>query len=335
MVEMNKAGIKDAVFEAGEFSPVVLEWQEKVEALSLAPPKAPLNLLKTAEVCLQTQVPLPIIISLCPGIENLDSPNAKGQTRRLAPLRADNPRLLKFGKELFEFHLLTRKALGVSLEALMIFADLLEQDAEAMFTNCESMGEIAIMSTRAVAQSFSRLDQLEPGKFQRECFRVPKVRIRSKILNQTGEKGIFHDKVMEKVALSLLTPGTPAHDLFFKHLSLTRDSPFISTGFQTLASARTVWQRLEFLLCEYIADGFILPRVMKQMSKKRFGQTSMPAPIFICSTTRPGGIAMEMDGFDMVNSCLNLFPKKPISISSIAIFKNIGRWLELPKVVMI
>ncbi|MFH1561127.1 MAG: hypothetical protein ABID04_00925 [Patescibacteria group bacterium] len=313
-------GLTQQPERAGEFSPEVLSWMTTIRALSLTPPANPERTMTTAQECWAKGIPLPVIITLCPAIKNLAEPNERGQSRELVPLTPENQRLQLFVQELLNFHSVCKQTLGIPIEIMFMFVDLLEDEAEAMFTNAEQMPTIAKESLVGVRQTFQIVDQSQPGKFQIERFRVPKISLRSSVLQQAGQAGFNHEKAMRQATLEMLTPGSGTFDLLVKHLRLSKDSPLVETGFQTIASARTIWTRVEFLLAEFIADGQILPEIMKSQNRKVFQGQSTPPPIFVCSSTRSGGIQMEMDGFCSTDT----------NGGAIAIFKNVGRWESPP-----
>jgi len=290
-------------------------WINGVNNLSLAPPRKSELVIKSAEEAKTLNCPLPLIVSLCPAIKNLEVPNSKGQTRELVELSSDNDRLAGFVEELFDFNSFTLTTLGVPIETMVVFADVLEIGAENMFTNIKQWSEIVISSVKNISKAFSNFDSFKPGEFQKTKFKIPKVRLQSNILTQAGKVNLRHEDELRKVELACLNPNTLTFDMFIKHLKLTANTPFVATGFQTIKSAETVWNRVRFMLSQCAADGIVLPKMMKELTRNNF-PNGMPNPIFVCSTVRPGGIGLEMDAFEMSAN------------PSMAVFKNIGSWMK-------
>jgi len=293
----------------------VQNWWENISKICIFPPRKVETIIDTIEQSLKNNCPIPIIISLCPAINNLKSPNDKGQTRELVQLTCDNQRLNLFIEELFDLNKLTFETLGVPLETMLVFADVLENGANKMFTNVDKWQEIASISAKNISQAFLNFDGDRPGEFQKTKFKVPKVRLQSNVLMQAGKANLKHEDELKKVELECLDPNTQTFDLFIKHLKLTADTPFVTTGFQTIKSAETVWNRVRFMLAQCTADGVVLPKMFKEMHKKSFKENILD-PIFICSTTRLGGVELEMDAFEKSGN------------PSMAIFRNIGSWMK-------
>ena len=167
-----------------------------------------------------------------------------------------------------------------------------------------------------ITRAFGEFDLNHPKVMQETNFRIPKVRLQTNVLEQSGKINLNHEEQMKKFELMCLDPKSSVFELFIKHIRATSDTPFVSTGFQTIKSAETVWNRVRFMLAQNMADGVILPKIMGELHKNRF-PLGMPRPIFICSTTRQGGIESEMDGFTAIES-------NPV----IAVFNNIGSWMK-------
>lgn len=293
----------------------VQNWWENINNRCIFPSRKVETIIGIVEQSIKNGCPLPIIISLCPAINNLEMPNDKGQTRELVQLTCDNSRLNVFVEELFDLNKITFETLGVPLETMLVFADVLENGANKMFTNVDKWQEIAAASIKDISQAFLNFDSGHPGEFQKTKFKVPKVRLQSNVLMQAGKANLKHEDELKKVELECLDPNTQTFDLFIKHLRLTADTPFVTTGFQTIKSAETVWNRVRFMLAQCTADGIVLPKMFKEMHKKSFKEV-IPDPIFVCSTTRSGGVELEMDAFEISGN------------PSMAVFKNIGSWMK-------
>lgn len=292
-----------------------LSWMNKIESKSVVSIRNKEVLLSTLDIVRRLSCPLPLIISLCPAIINLDAPNSLGQTRELVELSFDNMRLTNFVEELFELNKMTLNTLGVPIETMMVFADILEKDSSKMFTNTSRWTELATSSSKNISTAFANFEKLHPNAFFETKFKIPKIRLQSNVIMQAGKAGLRHEDEMRKIELDCLDPKSNTFELFIKHLKLTAETPFVATGFQTIRSAETVWNRVRFMLAQCVADGIVLPKIFNEMHKKSFG-VEIPRPLFVCSTTRLGGIELEMDSFEVGNN------------STIAIFNSIGSWMK-------
>ncbi len=294
-------------------------WFKKVNEQTLFATRNEISGVRTVIEAKEKGLDLPLILTFCPAIENLEKPNPKGQTRKLVPLNITLPRAARAIDELFGFLISIKKDLKINPTVFLVFADSLEKGAENMFENSTNMESIAVESINGVRELFLLFDQKHPGLLQKFKIEIPKIR-RQSILNiEAGKVGISRNQIIEIKETHMLDPLNPLFEIWEKHLILTRkDSSFVATGWQSKKGAEALWNRVRFLLSEFIADGELLPKLVKVMNPKKF-PVDMPKPIFIASSTRQGGFEMEADGFSINGETCVISP-----------FHNIGRWTEKP-----
>lgn len=272
-------------------------------------------LTQTAKDAIDKKVPLPLILTLCPAVRNLDVPNSKGQTRELIPLSSQNKRLSNLLFEVFGFQTMLLDTLKLKADIFLVFADKLEKGSENMFVNPNEISHTSELSVKAVRDAMIQIDQSHPGFFQKKGIKIPKVRLQSSLAMQGGKIGQDRDLQIQKIEMEILNPNSNFFELWSKHLKLARnDSKFTETSWQGLKSAETIWKRMRFLIAELITDGLFLPQMMKHLDKNQLSENP-PEPIFLASSTRKASLTMEADCFNAVKAnCL------------IPAFRNIGKW---------
>lgn len=319
-INMSKDNQKLSLELSAERKAAVETWFKKLEEHSLFNPRNSDIGINTIQASLRNQTPLPLILTLCPAIENLNSPNLKGQTRKLVILDKNLPRARVAVEEIFGFLISLRKSLGIRPNIFLIFSDSLERGAESMFENARDMEQIATASVNGIQDLFKEFDQKHQGLLQQFSVEVPKIRRQSTLNTQGGKAGINRDWLIEEKEAEMLDPLNPLFALWQKHLLITRnDDTFVSTGWQNKKGAEALWNRVRFLLAEFITDGEFLPKMNKVLNPKKFTDTDIPRPIFLASSTRAGGFEMEVDGFNVSQQTCVTAP-----------FHNIGRWTEPP-----
>lgn len=312
-------------------SPELITWLVFLEKGSLFPPN---NVEKIAESVKEARLlscGLPMILTLCPAIENLTQTTKQEQTRRLIPLSESNERLKKFIQEFIAFSLITKRITGLGVEFFLLFADLLEPDSERMFINVGEMPAIAEESIKTIRQLLFRLDQDNPGLFQQSEIKIPRVRKQSKTIKQAGKAGININQLIERVEFETFDPSSPAHSIFERQLKLTReDQSFVPTGWQTRKGREAIHNRIRFMVAQLWTDGVALPLLMDAFLRKGFPK-GMPNPIFIVSSTREAGAILQTEGFNWGAKHPEVLKIPSAARGVISPFKNTGRWEQEPE----
>ncbi len=309
--------INGDVAELEKLDPAGIVWIQKLKELSLFNVRNEDIIIKSILEARELQAPLPFILTFCPAIKNLDIPNSKSQTRRLMPLTTELPRAKMAIEELIGFLVFTKNTLGITPNVFLVFADSVEKGAENMFENLHDMNIIAEQSVRGIQQLFKDFDLGHPGFIQQNGIQIPKVRRQSSLNIEANKVGKSRKEIIEDRETEMFDPTNPLFQVWEKHLLLTRqDQNFVATGWQSKKGAEALWNRVRFLLAEFMADGEILPKLAKLTNPKKF-TNGFPNPIFIVSTTRLAGFEMEVDGFNTAKK-----------IGVIAPFHNIGRWTD-------
>lgn len=295
-----------------EVSAQVTQWVKALEERAIFP-AANLELVKnTALEAKEKNCPLPLILTLCPATRSLEA-GSKGPTREIVPMSAENPRLKSFLEELVSFMVLTKRTLGTDVEVFLILADRLDPFSARVFANANKLPEISQASATAIKQLFFQIDQENPGLFQKERIRVPKVWKQSDSPFQKEGR----EDLIRKCALDIVQLKEPFFSIWLTNLKRTReDEEFIGTGWQNFESAKTTWDRFTFKLSECLVDGHLLPRMFSGLdsAKKRFPNV-MPKPIFVATSMRQNGVLLEIDSFNSLEQ-----------FGVIAPFRNVGRW---------
>jgi len=314
---LNKTLITQEI-ETDELRQSVIETCFKeIDSFSLFPASNLEVGMEAARLANQKNLTLPFILTFCPAIENLNTPNSNGQTRKLVPLKRDLPRAKLAVAEILSFLISFKTKTGIKPHLFLIFADSLEKGAENMFVNADEMESITVESIKGIRELFNFSDQKHPGLLQSKQIEIPKVRRQTMINIEAGKAGMSRNQLIEEKEAQMFDPIDPLFNLWQKHLILTRnDGKFVSTGWQNRKGAESLWNRVRFILAEFIADGILLPEMLKVLNPKKFS-AEIPRPIFLASSTRSGGFEMESDGFNVNQHTCVLAP-----------FHNIGRWTE-------
>mgnify|MGYP001563295044 CR=1 FL=1 len=261
----------------------------------------------------ESDTPLPLILTLCPAVFNLNFPTQKGQTRELVPIETDNLRVKSLFEEISGFQILLKNLTGLDTDLFLVFGDLLEKGSERMLTNSENINTISQTSVKSMREIIVNIDRESNGLFQRMGIKVPKVRLQSGISQQGGKINLNREQMINQFETSILDPNSNFFTLWSKHLKLARDdAKFTETSWQGQKSAEAIWNRMRFLIAELTADGIFLPEIMKHLNKG-----IMTEPVFLASSTRQATLKMESD-------CFNLVKQRVL----IPAFRNIGKWLE-------
>lgn len=264
----------------------------------------------------ELETPLPLILTLCPAVFNLNFPTNNGQTRELVPVEKDNLRVKALFEELFGFQIHLKRLTGMDTELFLIFGDLLEKGSEKMITNSSDINRISQESVKSMREIMMNIDQESQGQLQRMGIKFPKIRLQSGISQQGGKVKLNREQLISKFETTILDPNSELFLTWSKHLKLARnDEKFTETSWQGQKSAETIWNRMRFLIAELTSDGIFLPEMMTHLNKKITVE-----PIFLASSTRQATLKMEADCFNLVNQT-----------ALIPAFRNIGRWLETPE----
>ena len=264
----------------------------------------------------ESNTALPLILTLCPAVFNLNFPTQKGQTRELVPINTNNLRVRSLLEEISGFQILLRNLTGLDTELFLVFGDLLEKGSERMLTNSENINTISQASIKSIREIIVTIDQESNGLFQRMGIKVPKIRLQSGISQQGGKINLNREQMISRFETSILDPNSKLFVLWLKHLKLAReDAKFTETSWQGQKSAEIIWNRMRFLVAELTTDGIFLPDMMKHLNKNIVAE-----PIFLASSTRKATLEMESDCFNSVNQR-----------ALIPVFRNIGKWLEPPE----
>ena len=264
----------------------------------------------------ESNTALPLILTLCPAVFNLNFPTQKGQTRELVPINTNNLRVRSLLEEISGFQILLRNLTGLDTELFLVFGDLLEKGSERMLTNSENINTISQASIKSIREIIVTIDQESNGLFQRMGIKVPKIRLQSGISQQGGKINLNREQMISRFETSILDPNSKLFVLWLKHLKLAReDAKFTETSWQGQKSAEIIWNRMRFLVAELTTDGIFLPDMMKHLNTNIVAE-----PIFLASSTRKATLEMESDCFNSVNQR-----------ALIPVFRNIGKWLEPPE----
>jgi len=256
---------------------------------------------------------LPLILTLCPAVFNLNFPTANGQTRELVPIQSNSPRVRSLFEEIFGFQIFLKKNLNMNADMFIIFGDSLERGSDKMLTNPQDMASISEMSIKSIRETIIDIDRSTNGLFQKSGIKVPKIRLQSNISQQGGKVGLNRETIINQAETAILDPNSNLFALWSKHLLLARnDSKFTETSWQGLKSAEAIWSRMRFLIAELTADGIFLPEMMKHLTMQNEIE-----PIFLASSTRKVTLEMEAD-------CFNIKRRSAL----IPAFRNIGKWLN-------
>lgn len=291
-------------------------WAEKLEEKCVTDITNKDILIGSLEVAKAKQIPLPLIITLCPAVFNLEFPTAKGQTREFVKIDNENTRVHSFFEEVFGFQALLKKESKLDTELFIIFGDLPEKGADRMTVNVTELKDITLESMQSIKSILSDIDSSSNGMFQREKIKIPKIRLQSNISQQGGKIDLNREFLIQSFEREILDPNSPFFNLWVKHVQFARnDSKFTETSWQGIKSAEAIWTRMRFLIAELTTDGVFLPEIMKHITNK-----SDIEPVFLASSVRPATLEMEADCFNM--------KKQRVLIPA---FRNIGKWLEPPE----
>ena len=291
-------------------------WLNKVHQNSVAEITNPNLIIDAVSKSKESNTSLPLILTLCPAVFNLNFPTQKGQTRELVPIETNNLRVKSLFEEISGFQILFKNLTGLDTELFLVFGDLLEKESEKMITNSEKMNEISQLSVKSIREIIISIDQRSNGLFQKRELKTPKVRLQSGISQQGGKINMSREQMINQFETSILDPNSKFFALWSKHLRLAReDAKFTETSWQGQKSAEAIWNRMRFLVAELTTDGIFLPEMMKHLNKNIIAE-----PIFLASSTRQATLKMESDCFNSMNQR-----------ALIPAFRNIGKWLEPPE----
>ena len=291
-------------------------WLNILQQNSVAEITNPDLVFKAASISKTSNTPLPLILTLCPAVFNLNFPTQKGQTRELVPIDPNNLRVKSLFEEIFGFQILLKDTIGLNIELFLIFGDLLESGSEKMITNSNEIGTISQTSIKSMREIIINLDQNSNGLFQKMGIMAPKIRLQSGISQQGGKIHLNREQMINQFKVAILDPNSDHFALWSKHLKLARkDARFTETSWQGQKSAETIWDRMRFLIAELTTDGIFLPEMIKHLNRNVVAE-----PIFLASSTRDATLKMEADCFSS---------ESPRAL--IPAFRNIGKWLESPE----
>lgn len=288
-------------------------WLNIVQQNSVAEITNPDLIIDAVSKSKESNASLPIILTLCPAVFNLNFPTQKGQTRELVAIEANNLRARSLFQEILGFQIHLKCTTGLNTELFLVFGDLLEKGSEKMITNSEDINLISQRSVKSMREIMVNIDQESNGLFQKIGIKVPKIRLQSGISQQGGRVNLNREQMINQFETTILDPNTDLFALWSKHLKLARmDAKFTETSWQGQKSAETIWNRMRFLIAELTTDGVFLPEMMKHLNSGVVAE-----PIFLASSTRDATLKMESDCFNSINQR-----------ALIPAFRNIGKWLE-------
>lgn len=299
--------------------PDIESWVKGLEEFSLFPPKNLDVAIESIQEAEKNGTPLPFSLTFCPADRKLDNPKNEKQKFEFVPLTADLPRAEEAVEELFGFLIFAKKSLGIIPHLSLVFADTLERGIEETTVNTEEMPKISSESVKGIQEMFFHFDQSHPGLLQRENIPMPKIHKMS-TLGQEGKKvGLGREQIINQREFDMLDPLNPLFETWKKHLTLSRhDNPLTATSWRSKRSAEAIQSKTRFLLAQLMADGEILPKLVKELNPKKFPE-ECPRPIFITTSTIKTGFEMETDGFNTTEPTCVIAP-----------FRNIGDWAEEP-----
>lgn len=288
-------------------------WLNKVQQNCVAEITNPDLVIDAITKSKESNTSLPLILTLCPAVFNLNFPTQKGQTRELVPIEANNLRVKSLFEEISGFQIHLKKMTGLNTDLFLVFGDLLEKGSEKMITNSQDINRISQKSVKSIREIIVNIDQESNGLFQRMGIKTPKVRLQSGISQQGGKINLSREQMIGKFETSILDPNSELFLTWSKHLKLARnDEKFTETSWQGQKSAEAIWNRMRFLIAELTTDGVFLPGMMKNLNSGVVAE-----PIFLTSSTRQATLKMEADCFNSINQR-----------ALIPAFRNIGKWLE-------
>lgn len=317
MENMTKNNLQNRQTEADSIkNSELFLWLNKVQQNCIAEITNPNLILDSILKSKESNTALPLILTLCPAVFNLNFPTQKGQTRELVPIETDNLRVKSIFEEMFGFQIVLKNTTGLNAEFLLIFGDLLEKGSDKMITNSQDINDISQKSIKTLREIITRIDQESNGLFQKIGIKMPKIRSQLGIFQQGGKIDLNREQMINKFETEVLDPHSNLFELWTKHLKLARDDQkFTETSWQGQKSAESIWLRMRFLIAELTTDSIFLPEMMKHLNAKINTE-----PIFIASSTRQATLKMEADSFNSIN------PR-----ALIPAFRNIGKWLEPPE----
>lgn len=99
---------------SAEIKAEVLLWIDSAQRKCVSEIISPELLIESCTKSKELGTPLPIIITLCPAVFNLNFPTPKGQTRELVSIKPDNLRVWSFFEEFFGFQINLKRNLGLN-----------------------------------------------------------------------------------------------------------------------------------------------------------------------------------------------------------------------------
>lgn len=318
-------------------------WLESIKKESMLPVAGEEVIRDSLITAQDHSVPMKFIMTLCPVFRNIEGTQAaEGQpTREIVPFDENQlPRLTEFAKEIASLVVGTTNLLGTRPQILLVVNDIFEPGVEKRLLNPQEGPALLAEAKKVLHRLFQQVDTANPEIWPCKFQSAIKIVLQSNLVKPLSRLGLpRHSELVSMVMQEGLDPSTAAFARWLAFLRDTRQDSLMSpNAWLTSAGAKTIHERVRFLMAMYWIDGLIDPLLFKTIfepnpQKKR--QESQISPVFICGVTRKLQAESEMAGvnFHLQESRINGIPAvKERGLvrprGAIHVIRNTATWTE-------